>query len=84
MPNDGEEGRHQREFQGRGQALGDEFGDRAAVLIGNAELALRGVFGKAAELDNERIVQTEAFLQLHALPRCVVSWPTILLIGSPT
>ena len=35
------------------QALGDQVGDRPAVLVGKAEIALRRIACKAAELHDE-------------------------------
>ena len=39
----GETGGDEAELEGRRQALGDEFGNRPRILVGEAEIALRGM-----------------------------------------
>jgi hypothetical protein len=45
------------------QALGQQLRNRALVLIGNAEIELRGLEKEVAELDRDGVVQTQPLTQ---------------------
>ena len=47
------QGRHEGQFQGRGDALGEQFADRLVKLVGGTEIELRSLDDKAAELSFE-------------------------------
>src|SRR3546814_7353654 len=58
---------HQGELQRCRHALGDQLGHRAAMAVGDAEVALRRVGEEAAVLHEEGIVEAESLAQFGAL-----------------
>src|SRR5579885_179528 len=66
---EGEDGGDEAELEGRRQALGDELGDRARILVGEAEIALGGMADEARELQDEGVVEAELVAKLLALPQ---------------
>ena len=52
----GQDGGHEDEFQGRRQAVCQDNVDRLANAVGDAEVALRRVDDEFGELDGDRVV----------------------------
>ncbi len=65
----GEERGADGELEGRRHALGQKIRDRLAELVGDAEIALRGLHEIARELHGDRVVETERAAHLLALGR---------------
>ena len=59
--------RDKRKLQRGRQALQDQLHHRLLQTVGNAEVALNGVADKPAELDHERIIQTQSRAQRLAV-----------------
>ena len=64
---EGEERGDERQLEGRGEPLGHELPHWPTVLVGEPELAGRGVSDEAGELEDERVVEAEALAELFTL-----------------